>query len=168
MPKLSTKNKNLAFIPTLQSKDYAGFIKINAVSSGVPTGWLECNGQAVSRTTYSDLFAAIGTDFGVGDGSTTFNLPTISAAVANTEYIIKAYPDVLGPSVGVENLSLDASFVRKETVRDVTVPSDYSMIVSDFEIATGHTVTVNGQLTAIGSLAITGDLDLNNGDLRVV
>ena len=83
MPKLSTKNKNLSFIPSLQSKDFAGFIKINAVSSGVPTGWLECNGQAVSRTTYADLFAAIGTDFGVGDGSTTFNLPTIAAVVAN-------------------------------------------------------------------------------------
>lgn len=41
----------------------------------VPTGWLECNGAAVSRTTYSRLFAAIGTTYGAGDGSTTFNLP---------------------------------------------------------------------------------------------
>ncbi|MRR56972.1 MAG: hypothetical protein EG824_01985 [Deltaproteobacteria bacterium] len=40
-----------------------------------PTGWLERNGDAISRTTYSDLFAVIGTTFGVGDGSTTFNLP---------------------------------------------------------------------------------------------
>lgn len=40
-----------------------------------PTGWLECNAAAVSRTTYADLFAVIGTTFGVGDGSTTFNLP---------------------------------------------------------------------------------------------
>lgn len=38
-------------------------------------GWLECNGQAVSRTTYADLFAAIGTAYGAGDGSTTFNVP---------------------------------------------------------------------------------------------
>ncbi len=38
-------------------------------------GWLLCNGTAVSRTTYADLFALIGTAFGVGDGSTTFNLP---------------------------------------------------------------------------------------------
>lgn len=37
--------------------------------------WLLCDGSAVSRTTYSDLFALIGTAFGVGDGSTTFNLP---------------------------------------------------------------------------------------------
>lgn len=40
-----------------------------------PTGWLKANGAAVSRTTYAALFSAIGTTFGVGDGSTTFNLP---------------------------------------------------------------------------------------------
>lgn len=41
----------------------------------VPVGFLACNGAAVSRTTYADLFNAIGTTWGVGDGSTTFNLP---------------------------------------------------------------------------------------------
>lgn len=40
-----------------------------------PTGWLKRNGAAISRTTYAPLFAVLGTDFGVGDGSTTFNLP---------------------------------------------------------------------------------------------
>jgi microcystin-dependent protein len=40
-----------------------------------PTGWLLCAGAAVSRSTYSALFAIIGTTFGVGDGSTTFNVP---------------------------------------------------------------------------------------------
>ena len=43
--------------------------------STAPAGWLKANGAAVSRTTYAALFAAIGTTFGVGDGSTTFNLP---------------------------------------------------------------------------------------------
>lgn len=46
--------------------------------SVAPTGWLICNGNAVSRTTYANLFAVIGTTYGVGDGSTTFNLPTIT------------------------------------------------------------------------------------------
>lgn len=40
-----------------------------------PDGWLLCDGSAVSRTTYSFLFAAIGTSYGSGDGSTTFNVP---------------------------------------------------------------------------------------------
>lgn len=42
-----------------------------------PTGWLEANGAAVSRTTYAALFAVIGTTYGAGDGSTTFNLPDL-------------------------------------------------------------------------------------------
>ena len=42
-----------------------------------PSGWVKADGTAVSRTTYATLFAAIGTTFGVGDGSTTFNLPDI-------------------------------------------------------------------------------------------
>ena len=41
----------------------------------VPSGWLLCNGNAVSRTTYADLFAVIGTNYGAGNGTTTFNLP---------------------------------------------------------------------------------------------
>ena len=43
--------------------------------STIPTGFLACNGAAVSRTTYAALFAVIGTTYGVGNGSTTFNLP---------------------------------------------------------------------------------------------
>ena len=45
--------------------------------SSVPAGYLVCNGQAVSRTEYSDLFAAIGTAYGTGNGSTTFNVPNL-------------------------------------------------------------------------------------------
>ena len=43
-----------------------------------PSNWLPCNGQAVSRTTYADLFAIIGTQYGAGDGSTTFNVPDLN------------------------------------------------------------------------------------------
>lgn len=45
--------------------------------STAPAGWLKCNGAAVSRTTYAALFAAIGTTFGAGNGSSTFNLPDL-------------------------------------------------------------------------------------------
>jgi microcystin-dependent protein len=47
--------------------DYAG--------SSAPSGWLLCDGSAISRTTYSGLYGVIGTTYGTGDGSTTFNLP---------------------------------------------------------------------------------------------
>lgn len=45
--------------------------------SSAPSGWLKANGAAISRSTYATLFAAIGTTFGAGDGSTTFNLPDL-------------------------------------------------------------------------------------------
>jgi hypothetical protein len=49
--------------------------------SAAPTGWLICDGSAISRTTYSILFAAVGTTYGAGDGSTTFNLPDLRGRV---------------------------------------------------------------------------------------
>jgi microcystin-dependent protein len=45
--------------------------------NGAPTGWLAADGTAVSRSTYATLFAAIATTYGVGDGSTTFNVPDL-------------------------------------------------------------------------------------------
>ena len=61
-------------IPLSAASEMAGSIKMWAAASP-PDGWALCNGQAVSRTTYATLFSRIGTTFGSGDGSTTFNLP---------------------------------------------------------------------------------------------
>ena len=57
--------------------------------SSPPSGWLKRNGAAVSRTTYAALYAEIGTKFGAGDGSTTFNLPD------DRELIDRAWTDGL-------------------------------------------------------------------------
>ena len=51
------------------------------VSAPIPNGWALCNGQAISRTTFSDLFSLITTTYGVGDGSTTFNVPDLRGRV---------------------------------------------------------------------------------------
>lgn len=65
------ESSNLIFapvtVPTAVIMDFAGV--------SAPAGWLLCAGQAVSRITYATLFSYIGTTYGVGDGSTTFNLP---------------------------------------------------------------------------------------------
>ena len=61
-------------------------------------GWLNCHGQAISRTTYSDLFAAIGTLYGTGDGSTTFNLPDMRGRM----------PIGVGQGTGLSNRSPNA------------------------------------------------------------
>jgi len=50
--------------------------------SSIPTGFLECTGQAVSRSTYATLFGIIGTTYGAGNGSTTFNVPDLQDNVA--------------------------------------------------------------------------------------
>lgn len=57
-----------------------GEVKMLAFASP-PSGWLVCNGQAVSRSTYSALFSAIGTVFGDGNGTTTFNVPNLTDRV---------------------------------------------------------------------------------------
>ena len=62
--------------PAISASNIVGSVAFFAFSTA-PTGWLKCNGQAVSRTTYSALFAAMGTLYGVGDGSTTFNVPDL-------------------------------------------------------------------------------------------
>lgn len=54
----------------------AGSVIYHAANTA-PSGFLKANGAAVSRSTYSDLFTAIGTTFGTGDGSSTFNVPDL-------------------------------------------------------------------------------------------
>ena len=73
--------------------------------SAAPTGFLLCNGAAVSRTTYADLFAVIGTTYGSGDGSTTFNLPNSENLVTsvNTSVPIKGTGKALGFTDGTGN-----------------------------------------------------------------
>lgn len=62
-------NASVTLVPT-------GAVMPFAMNSA-PSGWLAANGAAVSRTTYAGLFSAIGTTYGTGDGSTTFNLPDL-------------------------------------------------------------------------------------------
>ena len=72
--------------------------------STIPDGWLLCNGAVVSRTTYAKLFAAIGTRYGSGNGSTTFNLPNFNGrhvlGTTNTgnlgSYVSAGLPDISG------------------------------------------------------------------------
>ena len=66
-------NQLTASVPAGVVSPYAG--------TSAPTGYLLCYGQAVSRTTYADLFSAISTTYGAGDGSSTFNLPDLRGRV---------------------------------------------------------------------------------------
>ena len=66
---------NLSFT-ALPTAVPSGTVHLFATTTA-PSGYLECDGSAVSRTTYADLFAVIGTTWGAGNGSTTFNLPDL-------------------------------------------------------------------------------------------
>jgi microcystin-dependent protein len=116
-----------------------------------PTGYLLCTGTAVSRSTYSALFAVIGTTFGSGDGSTTFNLPNYSDRMPIGAGTIGALAATGG--------SKDAIVVSHTHTATVTDP--------------GHTHTLSpnpvlGTSTGGGSLAIGGGRALENTTLTTV
>ena len=79
-------------------------------ATDVPEGWLLCNGATVSRSTYSRLFAKIGTKYGAGDGSTTFALPNLDGRVlqgtTNTgnvgKYLEAQLPNINGRTFGTK------------------------------------------------------------------
>lgn len=77
--------------------------------STAPTGYLLCQGQAISRTTYAVLFAAIGTTHGNGDGTTTFNLPDLRGRVpVGVDAGANRVPanNILGQSAGHYNMQI--------------------------------------------------------------
>ena len=74
-------------------------------SASVPSGFLECDGTAVSRTTYADLFAIVGTTYGAGDGSTTFNTPDLQD---NTP-VGKSGTKALGSTGGANTVAVTAT-----------------------------------------------------------
>ena len=73
---------NSAVSNALDGLTSAGLLPVGSyiqfAGSQAPAGFLVCNGGEISRTTYSELFAVIGTTYGSGDGSTTFNLPNLT------------------------------------------------------------------------------------------
>jgi len=106
--------------------------------SAAPTGWFLCYGQALSRTTYTGLFGVVGTTFGSGDGSTTFNLPDLRGCVAagkddmggtaanritNTDGVVGT---TLGSSGGEQTHTLiTAELAAHSHTASVTDPSHY-------------------------------------------
>lgn len=88
-------------VPTGALMQYGG--------AAAPTGWLLADGAAVSRTTYAALFTAIGTQYGVGDGSTTFNLPNLKGRVPVGLDAANAKFDVRGEVGGAETVALSVA-----------------------------------------------------------
>lgn len=94
------------FAQTLPGGLPAGAI-IQWAGATAPVNWLLCDGTAVSRTTYASLFAAVGTTYGTGDGSTTFNLPDLRGRVPVGKN--GGSFGTLGASGGAETVTLDSN-----------------------------------------------------------
>jgi microcystin-dependent protein len=106
-----------------------------------PSGYLLCDGTAVSRATYDDLFDVIGTTFGVGDNSTTFNLPNLRGRFPVGLDSAQAEFDALGETGGAKTVALDVTMMPSHThVQDAHTHVQDSH--NHTQVAHSHTVPV--------------------------
>lgn len=118
-----------------------------------PAGFLFCHGQAVSRTTFARLFAVIGTTFGTGDGSTTFNLPDLRGRVV-------AGRDNMG-GTAANRLTTGGAGVNGATLGAAGGGETHTLTVAQMP-AHSHTVN-NSASTTIGGAFSTATLNAANG-----
>lgn len=111
-------------------------------SDTAPTGYIKANGATVSRTTYADLFAAIGTTFGVGDGSTTFQIPDLRGE------FVRGWDDSRGVDSG-RAFGSAQSFAMQNITGSVYVRgAELKNQTGVFSVTTGASVTIGGTASA--------------------
>jgi microcystin-dependent protein len=116
--------------------------------SSAPPGWLIADGSVVSRTTYPELFAAIGTTYGAGDGSTTFNLPDLrgrTVAGVGTNADVDSLNDNEGAALGL-----------RRPAHTHTVNSHTHSVPSHTHTIPAHTHTVAGHSHGLGTISASG------------
>ena len=134
--------------------------------SSSPTGWLLCDGSAVSRSTYAQLFSALGTAYGTGDGSTTFNLPDLRQRFP-LGLAASGTGNVLGTSGGnIDHTHTGPSHTHAYSGNTLTASSNTSnMLAGTTPVAVqGHDHTYSGTSSASG----TGDTGSANPPYQVV
>ena len=113
-------------------------------SEEIPENWLVCNGQAVSRTEYADLFSVLGVTYGSGDGSTTFNLPNIQGRTLIGKSSEEDY-SVLGKTGGEKQHSLTVQEMATHSHSGLTgiakTPFMRAVEVPGGNVVSNHTVS---------------------------
>ena len=137
-----------------------------SASPAPQTGWQICYGQAISRTTYAALFAAIGTTYGTGDGSTTFNVPDCrgrikagadnmggTAARVLTGYTIGVSGGAQSSAIGIVNLPAHSHGVTDPGHgHGVTDPSHvHALGLSFLYTASGYNIGGSGSYTSFNN-----------------
>ena len=107
-----------------------GFI-IPWANNSLPAGFLLCDGSNVSRTTYADLFTAIGTTYGVGDGGTTFGLPSLDGR------------QLLFQAASSNNVGTTAGSATIDPTSNVVLNNNQGITVAVNGNIVGHAITVN-------------------------
>lgn len=123
--------------------------------TALPTGWLLCDGSAISREGYPLLFSAIGTTWGAGDGSTTFNLPDFRGRNA----LGVSASHVLGATGGAESVTLNVTNLPAHS-HGVTDPGHQHQAPDDGGAARNFVVDGAGTVysTAAGAKAGYSDI----------
>lgn len=161
-----------ALIPTLvPTAEVVGVFKPYAGSS-LPSGYLWCNGQTVSRTTYAELFAAIGVSFGAGNGTTTFGLPDIRYGVPMGANPMGGQTRAgvtlanVGDYVGAESYSIPHSHTASGTIsiNSINYTPTGTVSVVAYAGTAPVTVTVTVNTTNI-SYTPTGSVDIDETEI---
>ena len=142
----TVNNKYMSPLRTKQAIDKLGSTvppgtMIHFAGKTLPEGWLICNGAAVSRTTYAALFAAIGTTYGSGDGSTTFNLPNANGRFLECTTSTSQVGTKL--EAGLPNIS--GEFAIRKEIGTLTSGGTYSGV-----FARGLKISTDLQLSSVG------------------
>ncbi len=124
-----------------------------------PTGWLLCYGQAISRSTYATLFALIGTTFGSGDGSTTFNLPDMRGRTpvgqddmggTSANRVTDAQADSIGGAGGAETHTLATSEMPAHTHKILRFTTGDSSANQGMDARTPNAVWSSDKVETVG------------------
>jgi microcystin-dependent protein len=144
----SSEGNLLITTPSGAMMDYAG--------TTAPPGWMMCDGSAISRTTYANLFAAIGTSYGTGNGSTTFNLPDFRGRFPR-------YNDNMGTAAGAANR--DTGRVHGSAQTQATARNGLGVTISNTDLSHTHLLGTGAAATAAGGNFTTPNFDAN-GSVR--
>ena len=114
---------------------------IEYAGESIPGGYLVCDGSAVSRTEYSELFDVIGTIYGSGDGSTTFNLPDLRGRVVTGLNTTNSNFNVLGKTGGEETVTLTIENIPSHAHGTAVTDSSMGASAGNTSMITGYQKT---------------------------
>lgn len=117
-----------------------------SASPSMGSGWLLCDGSAVSRTTYANLFSAIGTRYGAGDGSTTFTLPDFRGRS----------PIGAGTGAGLSTRDVNTKYIGEETHTQTI--AEMPSHTHAFDTSDGQLMLVHQETNNVNTIDRTGSL----------